>query len=328
MNNKQGASQISLIDYLLAIGEPLIPSGHNYYRHRDHDSLVISSSKNVFYWNSQEIGGGAIQYLMAVKNLTYDEARTNYYNDLHHLNLGKVKSIHKPAKPYLKHFDYKKIDKRISLEAKKYLVVERALSNNLVQRLIDEGYISEETDHENIVFKWFDENKLVGASLQGTKPLSEEEKQRLHWKRDYFKQTLPTTEKYTNWGFNYQIGLPRRLMFFESPIDMLSYWSLKPDLQDTWLNSLEGGNVKKIMYFLQAAALNLKDQGEGIKSIFLGFDRDQAGKQFIKKFNELNLVSQIDGRELQIHDNRPPKIQNAIKTDWNDYLKAKLNNHE
>lgn len=307
-----------MVDYLLSIGEPLVKKGQSYYMHQDHDSLQINVNKNIFYWNSRGIGGGILQYLMAVHGLTREEAFQKYYKDTQKKNL---KIIKRPKKTYIEEFKYT-LNEITPFEAKRYLVSKRGLSNSIIQKLIDEHYIAEKKEHKNIIFKWYDDTKVVGYSLQGTEKLTSVEKKQLNWKRDYFKSVAPTTEQYTKWGFNYCIGLPKNLFLFESCIDLLSYWTLKKKtLKDTWLISIEGGDVSRVMNFLIAAGKRLTTYGLTVESIKLGFDRDTAGNKFVKKFNELDLQNKT-GKIVKIKDCRPPQLSGE-KTDWNDYLKAK-----
>jgi len=41
----------------------------------DHDSLVLDKEKGIFFWNSKELSGGAISYLMGVRKLSFPEAK-------------------------------------------------------------------------------------------------------------------------------------------------------------------------------------------------------------------------------------------------------------
>lgn len=50
----------------------------------DHDSLVVDKDKNLFYWNSKNIIGGPLDYLMKVRGMPFKEAK----NFLKHLGYG------------------------------------------------------------------------------------------------------------------------------------------------------------------------------------------------------------------------------------------------
>lgn len=320
MNKKaktqKNMEEIDLVEYLLSIGEPLERDGRNYFRHREHDSLVISRRKNAFYWNSRETGGGPIQYLQAVHGLSYQAARTKFLSDINDKNMQKISVA---AKPYADKFEYHEIESDLTLDAKKYLVVERKIGNKQVNELIRRGLLAEEKKYHNIVFKWFKGDQFVGYSKQGTQPLTAKEKKYLHTDRKYIKRVAPTTKEFTDWGFNIQFGQPQNLYFFESPIDALSYWTLNPDLKNSWLISTDGGNMKKIVSFIDYAVEQLKAKKLSLKKVSLAFDQDATGEDY------WNTVMRLyDGTELKFSDCRPTPLSGQDKTDWNDVLKAKV----
>jgi DNA primase len=47
---------------------------NGYYKGVEHDSLVIDTKKNIFYWNSMGISGNALDWLMQIKGLTFGES--------------------------------------------------------------------------------------------------------------------------------------------------------------------------------------------------------------------------------------------------------------
>jgi hypothetical protein len=114
-------------------------------------------------------------------------------------------------------------------------------------------------------------------------------------KRGSFKQILPN-------------GKPDSLYVFESPIDMLSYWSIKKDdLKNARLVSMNG---LKIGTLLQSYAEASKE-GLNIEKAVLAVDNDKGGHDFIKK------VSAMVVKESMIKTEMPEQS----KGDWNDVLK-------
>ena len=72
---------------------------------------------------------------------------------------------------------------------------------------------------------------MIGADRQGTASIKN--------KRGSFKQVLPNDNPHT--GFSIDVGRPNKIHFFESPIDLLSYWSIQENsLQNTRLISMNG----------------------------------------------------------------------------------------
>ncbi len=66
------ARNVDLISYLEAKGETFKKEG-NYYRHTEHDSLIIKG--NQYAWNSRgEKGYGAISFAMMYYDMTFPQA--------------------------------------------------------------------------------------------------------------------------------------------------------------------------------------------------------------------------------------------------------------
>ena len=53
---------MSLVEIARSAGIDLKEDSRDYYRGVDHDSLVIDAKKNLWKWNSQNLGGGAIEF--------------------------------------------------------------------------------------------------------------------------------------------------------------------------------------------------------------------------------------------------------------------------
>lgn len=302
---------IPIVDYLLMIGEPIVSVGRNYYQHREHDSLKINKNKNYFVWNSRSseknARGGVVQYLQIVKNLSLKQALDKIEYDLSDKDLKAHKT---PEKAYPKEFNYKVKEKFTSLQAQKYLVTKRRLPNKIVKEFFNNGLISQ-NDNQEIIFKWFQGNEIVGFTKQGTVPLTEEEKEKYHTKRDFFKYVAPTTEEFTYWGFNYLKGLPKNIYFFEAPIDLLSYYAIheKELTNDFWLISTDGVAValEKIFAFLKYAIENL-NLIEVLESLNVCFDNDTSGLQAFEEISKRTI------KDIEFTKDFP------VSKDWNNDL--------
>ncbi|MGG5373485.1 toprim domain-containing protein [Enterococcus sp. AZ196] len=305
---------IPIAEYLLMIGEPIIEIGGGYYQHKDHDSLKINSKRNYFVWNSRSSDknakGGVVQYLQIVRGYTLAETLASIENSL----LGKDFKVFEPKKKeYPKYFNYRVKETPVPLEAQKYLVTKRKIPNRIIRHFFSLGLITQ-NEYEEIIFKWFKNEKVVGFTKQGTRKLTDEEKEKYHTKRDYFKYVAETTEEDTFWGFNYLVGVPKQLFFFESPIDLLSYYTLhEKELitkGDFWLISVDGtGSAQgKVISFLTFGLdkLNLKDE---LSSLSLCFDNDRAGDNSTAQIQEQTFNG------IEFIDNRPKKHK-----DWNETL--------
>lgn len=140
-------------------------------------------------------------------------------------------------------------------------------------------------------------------------------------------------------GISFDIGTPKRLIFCESVIDMMSYYQLhQKQLSDVRLVSMEGIKLAVIAY--QTLRLAAEEQGKldfldtvkpsrltnylyAIKDtttyfkkhpemIMLAVDNDEAGREFCQKLSE---------KGLPIIQELSPLQGFETKSDWNDLVK-------
>ncbi|MFJ7728590.1 DNA topoisomerase [Neobacillus sp. NPDC097160] len=84
-------------------------------------------------------------------------------------------------------------------------------------------------------------------------------------------------------------------MFFEAPIDLLSYLSLnRTKLTNCRLISLDGLKQQTFFQILNNALKDLKANGRDIESITLCVDNDSAGKEFIDKLQKYELQDTLN----------------------------------
>lgn len=308
---------IPIVEYLLSIGEPIEKQSGNYYQHKEHDSLKINRKKNYFVWNSrtgeENSTGGVIQYLQIMHSLSLHEVLQKVETDL----TGKsniIKKFKEPKNLYPKHFTYKVKEDYVPIEAQKYLVSERKIPNRIIRHFFSLDLISQNANEE-VLFKWYKGSKVVGFNKQGTIKLTDEQKEKYNYKKDYFKYVAPTTEEHTMWGFNYLVGEPKHLFFFEDPIDLLSYYTIFEDellaKGNFWLIAINGVAIVKVLSFLKYG-IDYLDLEEHLISINIGFDNDKAGTEALSKLQTGTVL------DIEFTDCRPKK-----EKDWNDILKAR-----
>ncbi|MDF2523782.1 MAG: hypothetical protein K0R31_1423, partial [Clostridiales bacterium] len=93
------ARDMDMLSYLESKGETFTQTG-NYYKHNEHDSLVICPSKGYYVWNShggrERADRSCIDLAMAFFNLNFSEAVTDI---LEHSNVKKIdrsrESVHR-----------------------------------------------------------------------------------------------------------------------------------------------------------------------------------------------------------------------------------------
>ena len=315
---KERANNVNILDYLISIGEPLKSEGNNFYRHEDHDSLVVNSRKNYFSWNSRNVSGNAVTYLMNVYNISFQHAVKKINDDLGDKDLSTF-TVPEPTYPSKFNYDVKEVN---SIEnVFKYLVHDRKIDSDLVQAFIRADLIKEDS-YKNVVFKWKENGELVGANLQGTREIPEGK--RLNADRPYFKKVLPTTKESTNSGFSITRGYPDKLYFFEAPIDLLSYLSLnRTKLTNCRLLSMDGLKQQTFFQTIKNTLKELKANCRDIESITLCVDNDNAGQEFIEKLQKYEL-NRKDDRSISIESDIPDLPKGQKKWDWNNELKLRV----
>ena len=331
---KETAKNLSIISVAEQLGMELKRTGSYSYTWTEHDSFVIDARKNDFHWNSRSEFGDVIQLVQTIQGVTYKEA-------MHFLETGEFKKVDLaaqigPKEPFryslerYEHPDFK--------ASRSYLRDQRGLSDDTIDFFLSQGSMTEATRKKGdyfepvIVFKYKDNTGfLAGASLQGVV------ENRVHYpERGRLKQIMRNSDGQL--GFSVDIGKPKRLVFAEAPIDLMSYYELhKDNLQDVRLVAMDGvkeGIISRRFMELYAemngktykadqhtgkaleTVVNTTDYfkyGQHQDMITLAVDNDAAGQNFITRLQEKGIPVQIA---------IPPIIQiDQEKEDWNDFLK-------
>ncbi len=69
-----GKMNNGLLQILVEEDSGYVKEGRNWGRSDTHSSLVVNEEKQVWYWNSEQIGGGVLEYLIKVRGLTKKSA--------------------------------------------------------------------------------------------------------------------------------------------------------------------------------------------------------------------------------------------------------------
>lgn len=141
-------------------------------------------------------------------------------------------------------------------QARTYLNEVRGLSDETINTFGRQGLLAQATYHSEsaLVFKSYDHNgTLQAASLQGL--VKNEERH----KRGHLKKIMKGSHGHV--GISFDIGNPKRLIFCESVIDMMSYYQLhQKQISDVRLVSMEGIKLSVIAY--QTLRLAAEEQGK------------------------------------------------------------------
>ena len=331
---KEAAKNLSILSVADQLGMELKRTGSYSYTWTEHDSFVIDARKNDFHWNSRSEFGDVIQLVQSIKGVSYKEA-------MHFLETGEFKQVNSedqmaPKEPF--YYNLERYENQDFSVSRSYLKAQRGLSDDTINFFISQGSIAEATRKKGdyfepvIVFKYKDNTGfLAGASLQGIV------ENRVHYpERGRLKQIMKNSDGQL--GFSVDIGKPKRLVFAEAPIDLMSYYELhKDNLQDVRLVAMDGvkeGIISRRFMELYAemndksyqidqntgkaleTVVNTTDyfkDGQHQDMITLAVDNDAAGQNFITRLQD---------KGIPVNIAIPPIIQaDQEKEDWNDFLK-------
>ena len=331
-----------ILDVANELQMELVRSGRD-YRWKEHDSLVISPDKNLWKWFSRNTGGDAISLVETIKEVDFNQS-VDFLNDGNFKEFQMVERAQEDFKYYLEKYE------QPFSAGRDYLRNQRGLSDETIDYFLKQGvlaqanakldYFAEGNDGVTtnaiepvIVFKSLSSSgEVVGASLQGIQENWEK------WpKHGYAKVIMKNSDPMT--GIHVDIGSPKRLIFTESPIDLMSYYELHKDsLQDVRLVSMDGLKESTIGRHLSQIQAEISgkplrwtpeqmadglqvaidhhffEDGKNADLITLALDNDKAGRTFIQELEAKGAVINSDLPEL-----RPGQD----KTDWNDVLKNK-----
>lgn len=279
------AANVNILSFCEEQGINLEQTASNEYRWADHRSMVIKPNDNYYYWNSRQRGGNTIRFAQDVLSISFTESMT--------LLLG---TDYKEAAPVIqeerKPFEYRYKNNSDKRKAYDYLINERCLDKDIVTTLSNKGFIQQVRPYDPILkenydaaaFVWGKHNKVVGVTTQEVELDFER-----HGKRGARKRIGKNVLKH--FGFNVTLGEPKSIYFFESPIDLMSYWSLNKSLSGTMLVSLEGLKTETVNHILDYAII-----GKGckdIKQIYLAVDNDYAASRFCETYMKMDYFSRL-----------------------------------
>ena len=210
----QEARNTNLVEFLIAMGVDLKRVGFSgEYQHPEHDSLFIK--ENYFNWFSRDIKGNSNAITLVMELFDWDfktavEWLTGFEID-NNITILPTEPQHryKPSVDVLS--DYYNSDNKKVIA---YLVNTRKLNYRYIRLLIDKGRIRQSRQHSNCCFIIRDFNGgYISDELHGTYTMNG-------------KRFKGLSRPQNDFGFTLQQGVPERLLFFESAIDLISYIQL------------------------------------------------------------------------------------------------------
>jgi len=317
-----------ILDVANELNMELVPSGRD-YRWKEHDSLVISPDKNLWKWFSHNLGGDVISLVETIKETDFNQS-VDFLNDGEFKAFQRVERSEEPFNYYLQPYE------QPFNEARAYLKEVRGLSDDTIDFFLDKGVLAQANAKLNnsiepvVVFKTLSSSgEVVGANLQGIEENWEK------WPERGYAKSIARNSDGMN-GLHVDIGTPDRLIFAESPIDLMSYYELhKESLQNVRLVSMDGlkeSTIGRHLAELQAERSgrelrwskeelanglttavdsNYFTEGKNADVITLAVDNDEAGRNFIASLQSKGVGLTVDIPDL-------PEGQE--KADWNSQL--------
>lgn len=339
---KQKLVSMDIVAVAESLGMKLKPGSSGTYYWEEHDSFHIYPNTNTFRWWSRSIGSNTIDLVQVVREELTGQ-KPSFKEAAAFLETGQFENVtvqppvKEPFEYYLERYEHSDFN-----IGRQYLKEERGLSDETIDTFLASGNLATATRKKGdyfepvIVFKSRDnDGKMIGASLQGIV-----ENRVQHPERGRLKQIMKNSDGTA--GFSLDIGNPKRLVFAEAPIDLMSYYELhKDELQDVKLVAMDGlkksvisryvadmltdGKYSQTMSTEQIrGALDALNKTTNILQeqpdmITLAVDNDEAGQSFIKGLQD-------DG--IPVVPDLPPRQANQEKMDWNDYLKQETKTKE
>lgn len=297
--NIEAARSVTIMQYLATChpGE-LVRKTDDEYCTKTHSSLVITPSKDLFHWFSQNIGGrSALDYMTNVERVDFVSA-VRFLNELNPVpvssQMAKMTTLAKQQES--REFELPKADK--NCEAVAAYLMHRGISPKVLRFCVNSKILYQTTrgPYRNCVFVGKDEHGVARCAFQrgcqGT-----------------FRGDVSGSQK--QYGFLISAEDPEcdTVEIYEAPIDAMSGATLRQYKHDMpWRSvhylALGGLNHQPIDYFLA--------HHPAVKTAVLCFDRDEPGRNFAKA-----VVKKLTEKNLVVVD-MPP----AVGKDYNEYLVA------
>ena len=337
MASVEELKRLSILDVAASLGIQLKRTGSHTYSWVEHDSFTINAQENYFNWFARSKGGDVFNMVQVVQEeltgqqISFKEAK-------HFLEEGNFEVFDSSKIPEKEPFKYYLEPYETEFtEARSYLKDVRGLSDETIDFFGEKGVLAQATKKTGnyyepiIVFKSLNgQNEVVGASLQGIRENHD------LYERGRLKQIMRASDGLT--GMHIDIGQPKRLVFAEAPIDLMSYYELhKGELSDVRLIAMDGlkestisRHVAELLYELGEIKAQVKPEnystflsqtaevtdffkdGKHQELITLAVDNDAAGHTFINRLAD---------KGISFSSDLPSMPAGRDKMDWNDALK-------
>ncbi len=295
-------SEISIIDYARSIGLTPVKIGR-YYTLKEHDSVRIDATRNLFTRNSTRESGSIIDFAMVFTGRSFGEVLNDFKKNYNYLDLENVSTGYKKPKMETKEAEEPKevelppADNNVK-NVYAYLIKTRCIDSTIVDELVRKKMLYQDT-HKNCVFVSPSRDNPKFAMKRGTNTANK------------FIGDCKGNDYAHSFFIDNNAGVS--LIVTEGVIDALS---IMTNLKD---KGWEDSNIKSFDYLALTGvgkyekALQYHLQRNLYSSIFLCLDNDEAGIKAAADIKEY--ISNNYGDKCTVTFNPPSRGK-----DYNDAL--------
>lgn len=285
-------NHINIVAYAKRHGYPVKEYHRGHWKITGYGGLLLEPDK--WYWEAEKKGGGPIQFVMVMKQISWVEAVKELLKesdpDCQYHPESDLVQVHRKTK-----------DKSMfQLPARNttyehifaYLIKSRQLDQALVQQLVKDKKLYEDVN-QNCVFVGYDQEGTARfASMRGTKT-----------QRPYKGDAAGSDKRY---AFSC-VGSTDTVYIFEAPIDLISYQTLLKQagkgMEDHYI-TLAGISIVALERYLMDAP--------DIRKLVVCTDNDEAGEEAFRQ------IYKAYSSDYEVRRQSPKPYK-----DFNEYLVRK-----
>lgn len=196
----------------------------------------------------------------------------------------------------------------------KAALVEKYQADPVIVSALLKKRLIRQDDNQRIVYLWKDGNGVSGGQVTGTI------EDKSHGRGKIEQKILDASRP--GYGFNVTLGTPKEIYFFQSPEDLLSYWTLhKNTIDQSLLFALSDDSPTSMISLLNEKL----EQGISFLRVNICINRDKSGLALIDEITKLEAFNRQDrtlktdqGKTIPIRSVRP-----IMGINWQDEVRLK-----
>lgn len=298
------ANSVGIKELVSSLGYKPKKIGNNEYKIEGYGGLFFNTEQNKWYCFKDSEGGGVVQFLIRVENKSWKDS-VKYLLDgfinasgYDHKDIN-YRETEKRSVKYNKESEHEDKKTKITLPPKAdrykrlyaYLIKTRKIGKQVVDFFVKRGEIYE-NDKGGMVFTGKDKGgEIRYAMIRGTS------------ENKPFKAEVKNSDK--SYSFNVANVRSDKLVVFESAIDLMSYVTIKTELDNKYLLNTE--NLISLGGIGDKALKRMLTDNQNIKSIEFALDNDEAGEtarnRFVREYENGFTLSRLifKGKDINEH---------------------------